>query len=136
MKKILLGIVFIFLMLPTQKTFAQVSTNKQAITTTNSNATINNANSLNALGDAELRLKHFVEALDYFNDAIGLAPTNATILNNRAGAEFALGRYAEAKIDLLAAQSLGLDVTDNLDAVNRAIHDQAQNALNAPNTQN
>ena len=67
----------------------------------------------NLIGQAELRRRENVKALDAFNQALTLAPTYTDARNNRGATYVALGQLSLAEADFLSA------LTDNLYA-NRA----------------
>jgi Flp pilus assembly protein TadD len=67
----------------------------------------------NLIGQAELRRRDSVKALEAFNRALALSATFTDARNNRGAAYVALGQYSLAEADFLAA------LTDNLYA-NRA----------------
>jgi len=67
----------------------------------------------NLIGQAELRRRDNVKALEAFNQALSLAPTYTDARNNRGATYVALGQLSLAEADFLAA------LTDNLYA-NRA----------------
>ena len=67
----------------------------------------------NLIGQAELRRRENLKALEAFNQALALAPTYTDARNNRGATYVALGQFSLAEADFLSA------LTDNLYA-NRA----------------